>query len=278
MRKCRWLLLLVCFLFVGCGTKFAYNNISWFAVSYIEDFVSLSNSQESELEARLDSLQAWHKETQLPLYIEQLQVLKNINRSELSPAFIVEQSEQIKNHIRSIVNKFSPDIYALSMQLSPKQDREFLTNFRKKQQEFYEERLSLNDDDSRERYRDRIEERLERWLGSISKEQKQIIVTWSQEWINTNDSWREYQNNTYQDLTLLMEKKSDLHISQPIIMKLLLNNESYYPDGLESQLNKNMQTSAKFLVDIAAVSSDKQWSYFMNELESLESTLMTLQE
>ena len=278
MRKCRWLLLLVCFLFVGCGTKFAYNNISWFAVSYIEDFVSLSNSQESELEARLDSLQAWHKETQLPLYIEQLQVLKNINRSELSPAFIVEQSEQIKNHVRSIVNKFSPDIYALSMQLSPKQDREFLTNFRKKQQEFYEERLSLHDDDSRERYRDRIEERLERWLGSISKEQKQIIVTWSQEWINTNDSWREYQNNTYQDLTLLMEKKSDLHISQPIIMKLLLNNESYYPDGLESQLNKNMQTSAKFLVDIAAVSSDKQWSYFMNELESLESTLITLQE
>jgi len=278
MRKCRWLLLLVCFLFVGCGTKFAYNNISWFAVSYIEDFVSLSNSQESELEARLDSLQAWHKQTQLPLYIEQLQVLQNINRSELSPAFVVEQSEQIKNHIRSIVNKFSPDIYALSMQLSPKQDREFLTNFRKKQQEFYKERFSLNDDDSRERYRERIEERLERWLGSVSKEQKQIIMTWSQEWINTNDNWREYQNNTYQELTLLMEKKSDLHIAQPIIMKLLLNNESYYPDDLESHLNKNMQTSAKFLVNIAAVSSDKQWSYFMNELESLESILMTLQE
>ncbi|CAH7048638.1 DNA polymerase III subunit alpha [Vibrio chagasii] len=278
MRKWCWLLLLGCFLFVGCGTKFAYNNISWFAVSYIEDFVSLSNSQESELEARLDSLQAWHKETQLPLYIEQIEVLQSINRSELSPAFIVEQSEQIKNHIRTIVNKFSPDIYALSMQLNPKQDSEFLKNFRKKQQEFYEERLSLNDDDSRERYRERIEERLERWLGSVSKEQQQIIVAWSQEWINTNNSWREYQNNTYQDLTLLMEKKSDLHISQPIIMKLLLNNESYYPDGLESQLNKNMQTSAKFLVDIAAVSSDKQWSYFMNELESLESTLVTLQE
>ncbi|CAH6781439.1 DNA polymerase III subunit alpha [Vibrio chagasii] len=278
MRKWRWLLLLGCFLFVGCGTKFAYNNISWFAVSYIEDFVSLSNSQESELEARLDSLQAWHKETQLPLYIEQIEVLQSINRSELSPAFIVEQSEQIKNHIRTIVNKFSPDIYALSMQLNPKQDIEFLKNFRKKQQEFYEDRLSLNDDDSRERYRERIEERLERWLGSVSKEQQQIIVTWSQEWINTNNSWREYQNNTYQDLTLLMAKKSDLHISQPIIMKLLLNNESYYPDGLESQLNKNMQTSAKFLVGIAAVSSDKQWSYFMNELESLESTLNTLQE
>ncbi|WP_210449605.1 DUF6279 family lipoprotein [Vibrio crassostreae] len=278
MRKCRWLMLLVCFLFAGCGTKFAYNNISWFAVSYIEDFVSLSNSQESELEARLGSLQAWHKETQLPLYISQLEAIQSITRPDMNSAFIVDQSEQIKNHIRAIVNKFAPDVYALSMQLSPKQDSEFLKNFREKQQDYYEERLSLNDEDSRERYRNRIEERLERWLGSVSKEQKQIIYTWSQEWVNTNASWREYQNNTYQDLTILMEKKSDLHIAQPIIMKLLLNNESYYPDGLESQLNKNMQTSAKFLVDIASVSSDKQWSYFMNELESLESTLMTLQE
>ncbi|CAK1848101.1 DUF6279 family lipoprotein [Vibrio crassostreae] len=278
MRKCRWLMLLVCFLFAGCGTKFAYNNISWFAVSYIEDFVSLSNSQESELEARLDSLQAWHKETQLPLYISQLEAIQSITRPDMNSAFIVDQSEQIKNHIRAIVNKFAPDVYALSMQLSPKQDSEFLKNFREKQQDYYEERLSLNDEDSRERYRNRIEERLERWLGSVSKEQKQIIYTWSQEWVNTNASWREYQNNTYQDLTILMEKKSDLHIAQPIIMKLLLNNESYYPDGLESQLNKNMQTSAKFLVDIASVSSDKQWSYFMNELESLKSTLVTLQE
>ncbi|NAZ71210.1 DUF6279 family lipoprotein [Vibrio toranzoniae] len=278
MRKCRWLVVFVCFLFAGCGTKFAYNNISWFAVSYIEDFVSLSNSQESELEERLDLLQQWHKETQLPLYISQLEVIQSIARSDINSAFIVDQSEQIKHHIRSIVNKLAPDVYGLSMQFTPKQDNEFLKNFREKQQDYYEERLSLNDEDSRERYRSRIEERLERWLGSVSKEQQQIISTWSQEWINTNDSWRQYQNNTYQDLSTLMQKKTDLHITQPIIMNLLLNNEAYYPDELESKLNKNMQTSARFLVEIARVSSDKQWSYFMNELESLKSTLVTLQE
>lgn len=115
MRKCRWLVLLSCFLFSGCGTKFAYNNISWFVVSYIEDFVTLSNSQESELEERLDLLQQWHKETQLPLYISQLEVIQNTDRSDMNSAFITEQSDQIKDHIRSIVSKFSPDIYALSL-------------------------------------------------------------------------------------------------------------------------------------------------------------------
>ncbi|OCH51233.1 DUF6279 family lipoprotein [Vibrio cyclitrophicus] len=278
MRKYRWLVVLICFLFAGCGTKFAYNNISWFVVSYIEDFVSLTNSQESELEERLDLLQQWHKKTQLPLYVSQLEVIENVDRSELTSAFIVDQSDQIKNHIRTIVNKFAPDVYALSMQLSAKQDNQFLKNFREKQQDSYQERLSLNDEDSRERYRERVKERLERWLGSVSKEQKQIILAWSQEWINTNDSWRQYQNNTYQALSTLTEKKTDLHIAQPIIMKLLLNNEDYYPQELESKLDKNMQTSAKFLVDIAAVSSDKQWAYFMSELESLKTTLVSLQE
>ncbi|MEZ9418145.1 DUF6279 family lipoprotein, partial [Vibrio sp. 10N.286.49.E1] len=82
--------------------------ISWFAISYIEDFVSLSNSQESELEERLDLLQQWHKETQLPLYISQLEAIQNLDRSEMNSAFIIDQSEQTKNRIRSIVNKFSP--------------------------------------------------------------------------------------------------------------------------------------------------------------------------
>lgn len=278
MRKCRWLVLLSCFLFSGCGTKFAYNNISWFVVSYIEDFVTLSNSQESELEERLDLLQQWHKETQLPLYISQLQVIQNTDRSDMNSAFISEQSDKIKDHIRSIANKFSPDIYALSMQLTPEQDKEFLKNFREKQHEYYEERLSLDDEDSRERYRSRIEDRLERWLGTVSKEQKKIILAWSQKWVNTNDNWRQYQNNTYQDLSTLIEKKSDLDIAQPIIMNLLLNNEAYYPEGLEPELNKNMQTSANFLVDIVESSTNKQWAYFMSELASLKGTFESLQE
>ncbi|MEZ8012938.1 MULTISPECIES: DUF6279 family lipoprotein [Vibrio] len=278
MRKCRWLVLLSCFLFSGCGTKFAYNNISWFVVSYIEDFVTLSNSQESELEERLDLLQQWHKETQLPLYISQLQVIQNTDRSDMNSAFISEQSDKIKDHIRSIANKFSPDIYALSMQLTPEQDKEFLKNFREKQHEYYEERLSLDDEDSRERYRSRIEDRLERWLGTVSKEQKKIILAWSQKWVNTNDNWRQYQNNTYQDLSTLMEKKSDLDIAQPIIMNLLLNNEAYYPKELESKLDKNMQTSANFLVDIVESSTNKQWAYFMGELASLKGTFESLQE
>ncbi|MFA0502098.1 DNA polymerase III subunit alpha, partial [Vibrio sp. 10N.222.46.A1] len=58
----------------------------------------------------------------------------------------------------------------------------------------------------------------------------------------------------------------------------LLNNEAYYPEGLEPELDKNMQTSANFLVDIVESSTNKQWAYFMSELASLKGTFESLQE
>lgn len=69
----------------GCATKFAYNNIDWFIISYIEDLVPLNSVQESELENRLQDLQQWHKSTQLPLYIQQINNIQQQsgNRSPL---------------------------------------------------------------------------------------------------------------------------------------------------------------------------------------------------
>ncbi|MCZ8488693.1 hypothetical protein O9992_20230 [Vibrio lentus] len=62
-------------------------------------------------------------------------------------------------------------------------------------------------------------------------------------------------------------------------MNLLLNNETHYPQELESKLDKYADISEVFGGDTSRGSdSDKQWSYFMNELESLKSTLVALQE
>ena len=119
----------------GCATKFAYNNIDWFIISYIEDLVPLNSVQESELENRLQDLQHWHKSTQLPLYIQQINNIQQQKRQSITADFIQQQGDEIRTHIRTIVTEFSPDIYALSLQLSPEQDQEFLENFRAKQQE-----------------------------------------------------------------------------------------------------------------------------------------------
>ncbi|MEZ9060238.1 DUF6279 family lipoprotein [Vibrio pelagius] len=262
----------------GCATKFAYNNIDWFIISYIEDLVPLSSAQESELESRLQDLQQWHKSTQLPLYIQQLNNIQRQKRQSITADFIQQQGNEIRTHIRTIVTEFSPDLYALSLQLSPEQDQEFLKNFKAKQQEYYDERLSLDDKAAREFYSERLRKRMERWLGDINSEQDTIIKNWANEWVNTNPDWHQYQKNTYQAVSELVEKKVDLPFVQVTIMQLLLNNESYYPDTLPEKLKKNSAISAKYLMLIAQSSNDTQWQYFMDELSTLKSTLIDLQK
>jgi hypothetical protein len=262
----------------GCATKFAYNNIDWFIISYIDDLVPLSSTQESELENRLEGLQQWHKSTQLPLYIRQINNIQAQKRQTITADFIGQQGNEIRTNIRTIVTKFSPDIYALSLQLSPEQDQEFLKNFKAKQQEYYDERLSLDDKQAREFYSERLKKRMERWLGEINSEQNTIIKNWADEWVNTNQDWFQYQKNTYQAVSDLVEKKVDLPFVQMTMMQLLLDNASYYPDTLPQKLKTNNQISAKYLVQIAKTSSDTQWQHFMDELGTLKSTLIDLQK
>ncbi|MDK9736345.1 DNA polymerase III subunit alpha [Vibrio sp. D404a] len=262
----------------GCATKFAYNNIDWFIISYIDDLVPLSSAQESELENRLEVLQQWHKKTQLPLYIQQINDFQQQQRQTITAEFIEQQSNDIRTHIRSIVTEFSPDIYALSLQLSPKQDQTFLKNFKAKQQEYYDERLSLEDKEAREFYSERVKKRVERWLGDITPQQDAIIKNWAEEWVNTNQDWYQYQQNTYQAVSDLVERKADLPFVQMTTMQLLLDNASYYPDTLPDKLKSNNEISAKYLVQIAQSSNDTQWQHFMDELGTLKSTLIDLQK
>lgn len=263
---------------VGCATKFAYNNIDWFIISYVDDLVPLNSTQESELENRLEVLQQWHKKTQLPLYIQQINHIQQQKRQTISADFIQQQGSEIRTHIKNIVTEFSPDIYALSLQLSPEQDQIFLKNFKAKQQKYYDERLSLEDKEAREFYSERVKKRIERWLGDITPQQNIIINNWANEWVNTNQDWFQYQLNTYQAVSDLVKKKADLPFVQVTTMRLLLDNESYYPDTLPTMLDTNSAISAKYLMQIAQSSSDSQWRYFMDELGTLKSTLTDLQK
>lgn len=262
----------------GCATKFAYNNIDWFIISYIDDLVPLNSAQESELENRLEVLQQWHKKTQLPLYIQQINDLQQQQRQTITAEFIEKQGNDIRTHIQNIVTEFSPDIYALSLQLSPKQDQTFLKNFKAKQQKYYDERLSLEDKEAREFYSERVKKRVERWLGDITPQQDAIIKNWAEEWVNTNQDWYQYQQNTYQAVSDLVGRKADIPFVQVTTMQLLLDNPSYYPDTLPDKLKSNNEISAKYLVQIAQSSNDTQWQHFMDELGTLKSTLIDLQK
>ena len=58
----------------GCSsTQFFYNRLDFFVPWYLGDYVSLDRSQDALLENELQPFLAWHRQDELPRYIELLQ-------------------------------------------------------------------------------------------------------------------------------------------------------------------------------------------------------------
>ncbi|MFA0567916.1 DUF6279 family lipoprotein [Vibrio gallaecicus] len=271
-----WQFVIVCLLMTGCGTKFVYNNVDWLILDYLEDFVTLTDSQEDELESRINLLQEWHKHSELPLYIEQISEIQAQKQSQIDAAFILKQRKQLSLHFKTIVSKFAPDIYALSMQMTDLQDKEFLVGLQEKQKESAEEFLLLSENETRERYEERISKSVKRWLGTISESQEEVIVRWVGDLKNTNAGWLDYQSTIYAEVSKLMNNKSDRHTFQPTLMSLLLSHESYYSAELKVDIDYNAQISANYLSTIVSLASDKQWTHFQSELRDLKEVVAEL--
>ncbi len=62
----------------GCGAlRLAYNQSPLATYWYIDDYLDFNSSQRPLVKAALDDIQQWHRQTQLPLYLETLEKLQH---------------------------------------------------------------------------------------------------------------------------------------------------------------------------------------------------------
>lgn len=55
----------------GCSrTQFAYNHFDWFLLKRIDHFFTLTSSQETYLEQKIEVLHTWHRQRELPMLVE----------------------------------------------------------------------------------------------------------------------------------------------------------------------------------------------------------------
>ena len=70
-------LLVLSFLLQACSTvKLAYNQAPDLAYWYLDGYVDFSTEQSVQVKGDLNKLQIWHRQTQLPIYIDTLQKLQ----------------------------------------------------------------------------------------------------------------------------------------------------------------------------------------------------------
>jgi hypothetical protein len=261
------LILISIFVLAGCTKKFLYNNLDWFVLEYLDDYVTLNNEQERLLEERLLLLAEWHKEDELPLYIDHLIELETVTKSDMTLSYIRQSRDRIRDHYDRIISKVAPDLFALSMQLSEKQQREFLLNV----QEDYKKRNAKYADKTEAEVREIVfgntEKWVTEWIGDLNGEQKAYVKQFSNQIILNTPLWRNYRTSIYQELEYLFENKSNSPIYQRVFMQLLFEPDNFYSEQLSENIDHNIALVDRFIFSLTQSMTNKQWSHFHNEIK-----------
>ncbi len=173
----RWFgVLLAALLLSGCGAKFAYNNLNLITPWYVDDYIDLNEQQQVIFDRHLDELHRWHRQTELPEYRQLFTDLhQHLQQPQLDPQLLRTKITQLRGHWDALIQQASPAVIELSATLTDTQREEFFAALEERNQK------RLKRADTPEEHKRESIERIEKWMGPLSKQQRTWVESFAAE-------------------------------------------------------------------------------------------------
>lgn len=172
---------LLTLLVAGCSTtRLIYEHadiyLHWRATHYVE----LDEAQRDELDQRIAAFLAWHRSQALPKYAQIADEARRRFERRLQPADLVWGYDaviaQAREGLRAAAERIAPLLDRLTVQQIAGLERRFAEDNRR----FAAENLRGGERDRRRRRTERNIERLEDWVGKLSRAQVERVAQYSE--------------------------------------------------------------------------------------------------
>ena len=170
----------------GCSTvRLAYNQAPLAAYWYLDDYVDFSDEQKPAVKAALNELHQWHRQTQLPAYIETLQKMQRQMTEPLTPAkacdFYQEVQERLMMSLEGAVRLDQTPAASFNLQKLATLDRNQLLHmerkFAKSNVKYREDYLSGSPRQVAEKRLELAVSRTESLYGKLDERQQALLQT-----------------------------------------------------------------------------------------------------
>ena len=170
----------------GCSTvRLAYNQAPLVLDWYLNDYVDFNAAQKPALKTSLDQVHVWHRQTQLPAYVETLQKMQRQIAEPLTPARACDFYEEIQEHVlttlQGMVRLDQSATGAISLQKLANLDASQLAfmerKFSKSNIKYREDYLSGTPQQLREKRFEKSLERTEMLYGKLDERQQSMLQT-----------------------------------------------------------------------------------------------------
>ncbi len=257
-------------LIVGAQGCTSLNNIYYWADTYlawqIDDFFDLTNEQEAFVDKGLDRFFLTYKYQEIPKYIEFLQDAKSRSNRQLTEADLVWFWDSLRQFNENIANLLAEDVSLFLASLEQNQIPYLQSKLNESNQDWKEEREKRLERTVEERLERRYE-RIEEWVGPLSKNQKDQIVEMYPMTGDEDDFRYTRRLSSQQRFLNIIESVNERQALRTRLLDWYLKPEQYYSKAYQTYTESRNQRSVKLILMLDKTATKQQRQFFQDKLD-----------
>eukprot|EP01132_Coremiostelium_polycephalum_P022776 gene22776-27061_t len=249
------MLLTLSLVLAGCNrVGLAYRNLDVIIPWTLSDYLEMNAGQKSWFNDTLKEHLAWHCTTQLPGYLDWLDRLQQmVDTNQVTDAALQTRTAEAKQAIAESARAITPSAVELLQGLDDQQvqdmEQAFAKDLRKRQDEYLKPLLEQQIKERAER----MNKRLDAWLGPLSASQQNRVTAWSIALGEQNQQWIGNR-----------------------IEQLLVNRESLWTPEYRQAYAQTEAAARSLIVDLMAESTVQQRQKLTQKIDKVRSDFKAL--
>lgn len=276
-RKTLLILLAFTLVTAGCSRmNLAYRNLDLLIPWSLNDYLDMNRDQQQRFRAQLREHLGWHCRTQLPEYLDSVELLQGqVRQGEIDGPVLHAHYRDARQAIQTIAVEITPTTTQLLRDLDDEQVRELGEALEKDRRERDEKYLQPPLAEQIRERSERMRERVDQWLGSTSAAQRQRILEWAHALGDQNRLWLGNRVQWQQALIAALDQRQEPEFAQRI-ETLLQDREALWSADYRAAFARAEQVTIDLISDVYALSDPAQRRHLDEQLEDLRKDLSSL--
>lgn len=254
------LFILGCMLLLNsCTIKISYRFLDNILGWQISQYVDLKGQQKKEASAALDAFHDWHRETQLPLYVNYLENLKvGMLTSRITATYLHEESNKLQDLLDLSMTQILPSVTSVAATLNEAQIQQVTEKLKKDREEYRRDYIEAPDKKIQKRRIRDLTRYIGGFFGKFNKEQKQRLIAWEESLSAHEELMIDQQKQWEVDFLTAMKFQSDKVELQQRLRNLMLYRTDNWEPELQRRLDRNQSQTFEMLAELFNSQSEKQ--------------------
>lgn len=247
----------------------AYRNLDVIIPWTLSDYLDMNGEQKGWLNERLKEHLTWHCTTQLPGYLDWLDRLQTmVATNQVTDAALQARTEEAEQAIAETAREITPSAIELLQGLDDQQVAEMNEAFAKDQRKRQALYLKPSLDQQIKDRGERMEKRLDAWLGPLTPPQQQRVVAWSNALGDQNTQWLANRVHWQKQFSAAVAQRHSPEFPQRIEI-LLVNRERLWTPAYREAFAKTEAQARSLFVDLMAQSTPQQRERLLTKIEGV---------